>query len=352
MEFNPEFFETPFFLKLKQEEFCQIKTVPELAFRLGVHISILLNHADNPVYEVFKIPKKSGKMRLIEDPDDNLKEILRNLNQYLQAIYFLNRSEAAYGFLISPEGIKPRNIKTNAECHCGCIWMLNADFLNFFHQVKTQEVFEIFLSPPFNCDEKVATVLAKLTTYHGRLPMGAPTSPVLSNFATRLLDSDLLNLAAKHGWTYTRFADDLTFSGKNPITIAHFEEIKAICSLYNFEFNLEKIKIISPTQQKYVTGLLVTDRVDIPSEYLGNLQKEIDKLRVALEINYRTGRQPSAWLERFKQQIEGGIEFVRQIESAHSEDYRKILKYYEDAQRIDTFEQASWLEFGYHNFFK
>jgi hypothetical protein len=111
MELDPKLFETPFFLKLKQEEFCQIKTVPELAFRLGVATSILLNHADNPGYQVFEIPKKSGKMRLIKDPNNDLKEILRNLNQYLQTIYFLNRSEAAYGFLISPEGIKPRNIK-------------------------------------------------------------------------------------------------------------------------------------------------------------------------------------------------------------------------------------------------
>lgn len=338
-------------LRQRKNEFCRTATVSQLAVRLGVPLAQIEQMCQNPIYNEFDIPKKSGKLRHIEDPTEDLKGVLRNLNYYLQATYFFYRTEAAFGFMTVPDDDKsPRTIKTNAECHINQPWLLNADFLDFFHQIKMLEVFEIFLSPPFSFSEEIAEILYKLTTYKGRLPMGSPTSPVLSNFSTRLLDTDLLNLAAKNNWVYTRFADDLSFSSKEAITIEHLGQIRSITNLYGLRFNENKIHFFMPHQTKTVTGLVVTNRVDIPQDYINQLKKEIDKLSTVLEINYRTGRESSAWLERYKHQITGAIEFVRQIETSQSPDYQSIKKYYADAQlNVDNFEAVSWLEFGYHN---
>jgi RNA-directed DNA polymerase len=339
-------------LRLRKNEFCSIGNLMDLSSKLGFPIQQINDFAQNPYYHEFDIPKKNGKIRHIEDPNDELKELLRNLNYFLQSTYYFIRSDAAFGFMSVPlDDPSPRNIRTNAEVHCDCNYMLNADFLDFFHQIKTIEIYEIFLSPPFNFNHEIAEILSKLCTYKGRLPMGSPTSPVLSNFACRLLDMDYLNMAQKYNWRYTRFADDLTFSSENAITIVHLGEIRYIAKGYGLQFNENKIHFFEPHQTKIVTGLVVSNRVDITDEYLKDLRKEIDKYRIALEINYRTGRQPTAWLEKFRQQIEGAIEFVRQIETSKSPDYQAIKQYYNEASDIETgFKQISWLDFGYNQF--
>ncbi|MCU0327246.1 MAG: reverse transcriptase family protein, partial [Spirosomaceae bacterium] len=315
--------------RLKQQLLCSVSSTFELAELLETNSNYIEKTAQKPHYDEFDMPKKSGGTRHIEDPEDNLKEILRTLNDYLQIVYYQNRSASAYGFMIVPAfDKKPRTIRQNALQHLNRRWMLNADFKDFFHQIKYQEIYEIFCCPPFNFNDEVATILAKLTTYKGRLPMGSPTSPVLSNFATRLLDKDLEKLAQKHQWTYTRFADDLTFSADEPITMEHFEQVKYICDLYGYVFNENKIKFMMPHEPKIVTGLVVTNKVDIPADYIESLSKEIEKLRIVLEINYRNGKQATKWLRNYQQQIEGAIEFIRQIETSKSPDYQAIKKQY------------------------
>lgn len=204
----------------------------------------------------------------------------------------MRRTSAAYAFQLSDDDElhEIRNILTNAQSHLNRAWMLNADFLDFFHQVRQQEVFEIFFAPPFNFSEELAMLLMRLTTYKGRLPMGAPTSPVLSNFATIGLDFDLLDFSKKNRWTYTRYADDLTFSSNSAITDGHLLEIRGICNMYGYVFNEKKVKIFSPAMPKTVTGLKVSDCVGLPDDYAENLSAEIQKLAHALEINYHSNR--------------------------------------------------------------
>ncbi|MFN3849604.1 MAG: reverse transcriptase family protein [Spirosomataceae bacterium] len=339
--------------KLKAKLFCKINSTEKLASLFDSSVDFLLEIAEKPFYNEFKIPKKYGDgFRYIEDPEDSLKSILRILNEYLQVVYFGVRSEAAYGFLISPPfDIAPRNIRSNAQRHCSNEWMLNADFRDFFHQIKYQEVHDIFSCPPFNFSDEIATILTKLTTYKGRLPMGSPTSPVLSNFATLLLDQDLTKLSNQQAWVYTRFADDLTFSSHKPIGIEDFQKIEYVCTGYGLEFNPSKIRFIPPHEPKVVTGLVVTDGVDIPSEYYKSLKKEIEKLRTVLQIHFRNGSQPTKWLTTYQQQIEGGIEFIKQIKTADSPNYKNIRRMYDKTlQETEQYEPIGWIEFGYLDF--
>ncbi|MBA4848979.1 reverse transcriptase family protein [Emticicia sp. BO119] len=323
-----------------------------MARLLGIEHRTLDYLAERPQYNEFDVPKKNGGFRHIEDPDNELKNVLRLFNDYLQAVYYFRKSDAAYGFVRVPDNdTAPRNILSNAEKHRNRPWMLNVDFLDFFHQIKQIEIYELFVCPPFNFGEELAVLLSKLTTYKGRLPMGSPTSPVLSNFATLLLDQDLLGFATKKDLVYSRFADDLTFSANSPLSVEHLTGIRQICAFYGLKLNENKINFFLPHQTKIVTGLIVTNRVDIPHTYLEDLRKEIDKLRTVLEINYRTGRQASEWVQRFHQQIEGAIEFIRQIETSKSPDYQQIRQYYAESQQMaENYQPTSWLDFGYHKF--
>jgi len=143
-------------------------------------------------YRDFQIPKRNGGFRQVEDPEPALKDVLRQLNDYLQAVYHGVRSEAAHGFLLCPDNDPdPRNIRTNAQRHCNRPYLLNADFLDFFHAVSQTAVQTIFEKEPFGFPDDLSVVLARLCCRKGRLPMGSPTSPVLSNFAALPLDSAL-----------------------------------------------------------------------------------------------------------------------------------------------------------------
>lgn len=326
-----------------------LRTVADLARLTGIGIYGLEYMAAQPVYDTFQVPKKSGGFRLIEDPADILKDLQRTLNEHLQCVYYLRRTPAAYAFQITAAGEEPpRNILTHARQHVGMPWMMNADFLDFFHQVLEPMVYQIFTTAPFLFPDKLALLLTQLTTYQGRLPMGAPTSPVLSNFAVYALDLALLELASQHGWLYTRFADDLTFSSQQPLTFAHLRKIRQISQTHGFVFNRKKVRIYSPDMPKQVTGLKVTDSVSLTDEYLPSVTREIDKLATVLEIRYRTGQREAPWIQKFQQQIEGHLEFTRYILGEQHPDYQQVQAHYQHAQKPALhYDPVSWLDFGY-----
>ena len=100
-------------------------------------------------------------------------------------------------------------------------------------------------------DKNIATRLAQLTTYDNQLPQGAPTSPLISNIICSKMDHQLIKLAKTKGYTFTRYADDLTFSTNKKIYPLDIEnlilDIKKIISENGFNVNEQKTRI----QDKY-----------------------------------------------------------------------------------------------------
>ncbi len=246
------------FKKLKKEAdlFCKLSTLNDLAAVISVSKNEILLMAFEPVYYHFTVPKSTGGQRYIEAPDIELKKIQRRLNYFLQKVYYLNQSRAAHGYIISVIGEKhPKTILSQAEKHLGCQYMLNADFSDFFHQISITDVKHIFQSPPFNFNKYAAHTLAKICCYKDRLPMGAPTSPVLSNFFTLGLDEDLTKWSIPQNITYTRFVDDLSFSTfDTPINHTHFEQIEDLAIRHGLKFNLGKTVYYGITEEKVITG--------------------------------------------------------------------------------------------------
>lgn len=332
--------------------FLGLRSLDDLYELLQTEELKLSTLALNPRYNVFQVPKKSGKMRLIEDPYDDLQAVQATLNDYLQAVYWFQRSPAAYGFVINPpDGDTPRHIESNATRHLNRPWLLNCDLLDFFHQVSTERVKNVFAGPPFHYDPDVSELLAGLCTFKRRCPMGAPTSPVLSNFAFSAADADLLELAARRGWHYSRYADDMSFSSLEPMSWDDYTDIKRVVTdKHGFEFNEEKAGLFGPEDVKTITGLLLTpDGVEVPPDFVPKLIDDIRQLESALKVQFRAGYgRPSRTNERFQRSVEGKLAFYRRIMGAAHPSMRPIEKALAQALAPpEALEVYSWLDFDY-----
>ena len=167
-----------------------------------------LSKYSDKFYFIYDIPKKSGGVRTISQPCKELKAIqswiLRNILDHLSA------SSACKGFE------KLTNLLDNAKPHIGANAFMHLDIEDFFPSIKINQVWSVFRTVGYN--PRISSILAQICTYKGSLPQGSPAAPKLSNLISLRLDNRLLGYVGKRGITYTRYADDLTFSSNRAET--------------------------------------------------------------------------------------------------------------------------------------
>jgi RNA-directed DNA polymerase len=174
---------------------------------------------NRPSYHTFEIPKKKGGHRKIQAPSPELLAIQKHLNPYFQAIYLMVKPKEVHGFINKPEGYEYcHSIFSNAKPHVNKKHLLNMDLKDFFPSISAKRVRQILVKHIGINDSQMADVLALLCTYQKSLPIGAPTSPVLSNFACLEMDKELAAYCLLKDIDYTRYADDLTFSCNDYLT--------------------------------------------------------------------------------------------------------------------------------------
>ncbi|MBL8507616.1 MAG: RNA-directed DNA polymerase [Chitinimonas sp.] len=219
-------------------------------------------------YRRFGIAKKTGGVRLISAPMPRLKRA-----QYWVLDRILARlplHEAAHGF------VPGRSIVGNALPHVGRAVVLNLDLQNFFPSIAYPRVRGLFQS--FGYSRQMATLLALICTetpseeveldgnrYHVQtgercLPQGAPSSPAITNLLCRRLDKRLTATAAKLGFSYTRYADDMTFSADAPQAdgLARLLwRVKRIIADEGFTLHPDKQRIMRAASRQEVTGVVV-----------------------------------------------------------------------------------------------
>jgi retron-type reverse transcriptase len=228
----------------------------ELSRRLGGDAKLLVNV--RPQYQSFTIPKRSGGVRQILAPVEDLKEIQRMILRKL--LSRLSAHDAAHGFEAG------RSIVTNAKAHVGRRVVLRMDLKDFFTSTTERRVREYFRAIGWSTD--CADLLTQLCTYKKSLPQGAPTSPRLSNLLNARLDGRLAGAARKHKASYTRYADDLTFSFDDESHgtvngLIHF--VKEIVKDEGYQLHVHaKLKIQRRHDRQRVTGLVVNQRVQLP----------------------------------------------------------------------------------------
>lgn len=333
------------------EDFKRVRNVSELCRLLKIDKRRLSLMVKQPRYNSFSIPKKGGGERHIETPAPPLKKVQAKLNRYLQSVYYFEKSSASYGFILGVRNDEDRrNVLTNAKKHLGRPYLLNIDMKDFFHSVSKKRVLDIFENPPFDFQKDLAAILAKLTTHKERLPMGTPTSPVLSNFACKDLDQQLISLSRKRKWMFTRYADDLSFSAHSSFSQQDVETLGHIIQEQGFIVNKQKLKQLGPKDAKIVTGLLLADKVELAPGYLSTLESDIRKLKQVMEVQNVQGELSSKWVEDFKRQIRGRLNFAGFVIGRRKKVYIDLKDQYYTAINPpeEDFGAVSWRSFPYN----
>lgn len=245
-------------------------------------INFYCNPNRNPKkrYKDFSIPKKSGGARNISAPKGSLKLILTYLNVIFQAMY--EPTDAAMGF------VPGRSIADNAAAHIGKNYVFNTDLQDFFPSVHQARIWAMLQKKPFSLNEELASVIAGLCCMQdpkgtldkkgkviGVLPQGSPCSPILTNIVCRNLDRRLLGLAKRFNLSYTRYADDITFSSDYNVFqegSEFMQEFTKIVAEQKFQINDKKTRLQKSGQRQEVTGLLVNKKVNIAKEYYRDLR--------------------------------------------------------------------------------
>ena len=268
----------------------------ELATAMGIDLKELrflaFNRKVSEVshYQKFYLPKKSGGRRLISAPMPRLKKV-----QYWILENMLNKvslHKAVNGFVAN------HSIVTNAQPHVGKDLVLNMDVKDFFPSVHFKRVKGLLQQLGYS--GKIATILSLICTeavtdqveIDGKnyfvqkgnrvLPQGAPTSPAITNILCFSLDKRLQGLADKLNCNYTRYADDISFSGGKEIEAQQLVwRIKRILQDEGFTVHPEKIRIMRKGSQQEVTGVIVNEKLNINRKdlrqfraLLHNLKKE------------------------------------------------------------------------------
>jgi RNA-directed DNA polymerase len=234
-------------------------------------------------YTEFEIPKRGGGKRLIRAPQPRLALLQRRLADILyDCLDELKdgspplRRSLAHGFE------KKRSIITNASLHKRRRYVLNLDLEDFFPSINFGRVRGFFLKDKhFALQPKVATILAQIACHNNELPQGSPCSPVVSNLVGHLLDTRLARFARMHKCTYSRYADDITFSTsrKNfPPELASLvpgtkyewqlgAELRGKIEHSGFKINDKKTRMQFRGSRQVTTGLMVNEKVNIRPEY-------------------------------------------------------------------------------------
>ncbi len=217
------------------------------------------------LYRAFRIPKKAGGWREIEAPEDELKVRQTWIKENI--LDKVHVSSHAMGFRCNT------SIYDNALPHVNKALVMNVDIKDFFPSIPYKKVFKIFVYLGYT--KQVSHLLTKMcTNAKGVLPQGAPTSPVISNIVMLKLDRRLGELAKKMNCAYTRYADDITFSGSEYISSA----MPLICKIINeegFKINQKKVRFQYSNQRQEVTGLTVNKKVSLPKTKIRELENAI-----------------------------------------------------------------------------
>ena len=342
-----------------KEKFMKLVTRQDVAELLGIKDKslryFLYGIKTDKMYYEFKIQKKNGGERCINAPDDRLKNIQRKLAHILNCVY--EPKSAAHGFVLE------RNIITNAQRHVKKKYVFNLDLENFFDQVHFGRVRGMLMKPPYGIGAEAALVIAQIACYKGKLPQGAPTSPILTNMVCAPLDTQLIRLAQKYKLHYTRYADDISFSSYReeiPPAIVYVDyegvhigkELREKLEQNSFVPNEKKTRMFDCRKRQEVTGLVVNQFVNIKREYIKKVRAMLfqcrnDKIYQAAEryielgncknkqildlIKNKSDESKEQVIDWFKSVLKGKINYIGEVKGKNN---KVFLKYATELNKI------------------
>ena len=254
-------------------------------------------------YRKAKLPKKNGGFRNLSVPDEVLKSIQKQIAEVLLIHMPLSRYAKAYRFGSSTV--------RNAKHHVVKQVVLKLDILHFFDSIRYSTVKDKVF-PEEIYAESLRILLTMLCYYKDALPQGAPSSPAITNIILYEFDEQIGRWCRERGIAYTRYCDDMTFSGAfDPAEVIRF--IRLELKKMGFLLNEQKTRIQRSGQQQTVTGIVVNEKLSIPADYRRKLRQELyycrkfgiqeHLKRIGLEIPENT----------YRIQLLGKVNYVLQV---------------------------------------
>lgn len=337
---NPDYINeiTNYSTPLEKQGLPVIFSSLHLAMLMDIKHHNLMHMIENSehYYKTYKLRKKNGGTRFITAPNNELKWVQRWI-----LIHILEKVPSHPNVFSFRKGT---SINQNATLHTGKQIILNVDLYRFFDSIDCKRVYGFFHYLGYA--KNIAWDLAKLVTTmlpksywdqvrkedvffksyirlkRNVLPQGAPTSPILSNFIGLSMDKIFQSIADKSGIEYSRYADDITFSGeRNKLPSKMF--ISKIIKQQNFYLHPNKTKYQSRKFRQSVTGLTVNDKVTVDREW---------KVKLRTQLYFCAKHGPQSHLEyhltnnnpiknNFKDHLLGKVKFLYSVEPKTAKKY-------------------------------
>lgn len=234
-----------------------IKKINKILY--GISNNIDLN------YEEIIIKKKNKNLRYLNEPSPILKGIQKRILKNVLEEKMISKCAYAYK--------KGLSTILNAKSHVGCKAILKLDIENFFDNINFYKVYNSCFNENLY-PKKLGMLLTNLCVYNDRLPQGSPTSGYISNIVLRNFDCNIDAYCKDKNINYTRYSDDMTFSGDFDIRklIKYVNEL-----LYKerFRLNKSKIKVVLNTTRQQVTGIVVNEKINLSKNYKRKIRQEV-----------------------------------------------------------------------------
>lgn len=266
-------------------------------------------------YRKYPLPKKSGGVREIAQPSRDLKVMQRLVLDKISQFLPIHENAFAY--------IEGKSIKSNADKHKKNKYLLKMDFEDFFNSIKTHDLISVLISNGFESDTTNFSYIEKVFFYKKTkksglsLSIGAPSSPWISNAVMFEFDVKVTKLCDENNITYTRYADDLTFSCKEKGKLLGFsKEITKITlgmKSPEIKLNLKKTVLASKGVNRHVTGIVINNDGQLS---IGRAKKRFIS---SLIHQFTLNKLDKEAVEKLK----GYIAYVNYIESGFIESMKK-----------------------------
>lgn len=234
-----------------------IKKINKILY--GISNNIDLN------YEEIIIKKKNKNLRYLNEPSPILKSIQKRILKNVLEEKMISKCAYAYK--------KGLSTILNAKSHVGCKVILKLDIENFFDNINFYKVYNSCFNENLY-PKKLGMLLTNLCVYNGKLPQGSPTSGYISNIVLRNFDCNIDAYCKDKNINYTRYSDDMTFSGDFDIR----KLIKFVNELLykeGFRLNKSKIKVVLNTTRQQVTGIVVNEKLNLSKNYKRKIRQEV-----------------------------------------------------------------------------
>ncbi|HBH48149.1 MAG TPA: hypothetical protein DDX98_05890, partial [Bacteroidales bacterium] len=306
------------------------KSIYDLSKLLGFKaksISYFLYHSTEEKYYTFEIPKKNGEFRKIQAPTDKLKKLQSRLATLLSDCFEEIDRNQGYPNSLSHGFRRKHSIISNANLHKNKRYVFNIDLKDFFPTFNFGRVRGFFIkNKHFQLSPKIATIIAQIACFDNGLPQGSPCSPIITNLIAHLIDVRLVNLAKHAKCTYSRYADDITFSTNRkdfPKEIAYKtnanqwvvgNNLNAEITKLGFTINDKKTNMQYRMSRQVATGLIVNEKVNVKREYYKKARACCQLLFEIDDFYLSEGKSGSL------NQLDGILNFIYQVKRPHDKE--------------------------------